>query len=150
MIYQNNFVYFRDHQKPDEESDESLVREYNEEAGYAYTLPRKNKPAPQAVEDNGRNLLLHFVQKTLIFAETSESEEDDEDAANRVGYETVRPEENMKMMETIQDHSHILKSPVLPRKTYSRWVVPIEIHLLFLSVFHVIKPFYAITIVFLR
>eukprot|EP00081_Caenorhabditis_elegans_P009581 NP_001294790.1 Heavy chain, Unconventional Myosin [Caenorhabditis elegans] len=94
----------RDHQKPDEESDESLVREYNEEAGYAYTLPRKNKPAPQAVEDN----------------ETSESEEDDEDAANRVGYETVRPEENMKMMETIQDHSHILKSPVLPRKTYSR------------------------------
>ncbi|ULT80880.1 hypothetical protein L3Y34_011038 [Caenorhabditis briggsae] len=92
-----------DHQKIDEESDESLVREYNEEAGYAYTLPRKNNPKPQE----------------MVESETSESEESVEDD-NRVGYETVRPKENMKMQETIQDHSHILKSPILPRKTYSR------------------------------
>uniref|UniRef100_A0A1I7T3H3 PAX-interacting protein 1 n=1 Tax=Caenorhabditis tropicalis TaxID=1561998 RepID=A0A1I7T3H3_9PELO len=93
-----------DHRKSAEESDESLIREYNEDAGYAYTLPRKNKPKQQESED-----------------ETSESEDDvREDAVNRVGYESGLPQENMKMTETIQDHSHILKSPILPRKTYSR------------------------------
>ncbi|CAL2049495.1 unnamed protein product [Caenorhabditis brenneri] len=95
----------QDHQKQDDESDESLLREYNEEAGYAYTLPRKNKAKQQDSEGN----------------ETSESEDDvRDDADNRVEYELVRPQGNMKSTETIQDHSHILKSPILPRKTYSR------------------------------
>ncbi|CAI2356602.1 unnamed protein product [Caenorhabditis sp. 36 PRJEB53466] len=89
-------------QKFEDESDESLVREYNEDAGYAYTLPRKSKSKQQEVQN-----------------ETSESEEEYEDD-HRGGYETVRPKENLNQIETIQDHSHILKSPVLPRKTYSR------------------------------
>uniref|UniRef100_A0A8R1HLW9 Uncharacterized protein n=1 Tax=Caenorhabditis japonica TaxID=281687 RepID=A0A8R1HLW9_CAEJA len=97
--------------KQDDESDESLVQDYNEEAEYVYTLPRKHQNQQPQLS----------MKKNSV--ETSDSESEDEGGesiGNPAKYEPVRPQENMKSVDTIEDHSLILKSPVLPRKTYSR------------------------------